>query len=164
MTSRETLALAAVALPGLTAVVVAVVPRRAVQPVAIAGLVLSGGVALALALVALIEPADLEVTDWVVIDAAAGLMVGVIGLVGLAFKLLWWALIGLVIGGLARLILPGRQNLSLLATAGAGVAAALLGGIVANALDLGGLLQFLVAVALAVALVAALGGSRFARA
>ncbi len=48
--------------------------------------------------------------------------------VGLALKLLWWALIGLVIGALARLVLPGKQNLSILATAGAGVAAALLGG------------------------------------
>ena len=100
----------------------------------------------------------------IVILAIVALFVIGWAIVGLAFKLLWWALIGLVIGGLARLILPGRQNLSLLATAGAGVAAALLGGIVANALDLGGLLQFLVAVALAVALVAALGGSRFARA
>lgn len=100
----------------------------------------------------------------IVILAIVALFVIGWAIVGLAFKLLWWALIGLVIGALARLILPGRQNLSLLATAGAGVAAALLGGIVANALDLGGLLQFLVAVALAVALVAALGGSRFARA
>jgi hydrogenase-4 component F len=87
VTSRETLALAAVVLPSLTAVVVAVAPRRAVQAVAVAGLVVSGGVSLALALVALLDPADLEVTDWVVVDAAAGLMVGVIGLVGLASAL-----------------------------------------------------------------------------
>ncbi|HWO79900.1 proton-conducting transporter membrane subunit [Gaiella sp.] len=87
MTSRETLALAAVALPALTALVVAVAPRRAVQPAAIAGLVLSGGVAIALALVALADPAGLEVNGWVVIDAAAGLMVGVTGLVGLASAL-----------------------------------------------------------------------------
>jgi hydrogenase-4 component F len=87
VTSRETLALAAVALPALTAFVVAVAPRRAVQPAAIAGLVLSGGVALGLALVALVHPADLEVTGWIVVDAAAGLMVGVIGLVGLASAL-----------------------------------------------------------------------------
>jgi uncharacterized membrane protein YeaQ/YmgE (transglycosylase-associated protein family) len=60
--------------------------------------------------------------------------------VGLALKLLWWALIGLVIGALARLILPGRQAIGLLATAGAGVAAALLGGIIGNALDLGSFL------------------------
>jgi hydrogenase-4 component F len=53
----------------------------------VAGLVVSGGVSLALALVALLDPADLEVTDWVVVDAAAGLMVGVIGLVGLASAL-----------------------------------------------------------------------------
>jgi len=83
--------------------------------------------------------------------------------VGLALKLLWWALIGLVIGALARLILPGKQNLSLVATAGAGVAAALIGGIIAHALDLGSVLQFLIATAIAVALVAALGGTRFAR-
>jgi uncharacterized membrane protein YeaQ/YmgE (transglycosylase-associated protein family) len=84
--------------------------------------------------------------------------------VGLVFKLLWWALVGLAIGALARLILPGKQQISLLATAGAGVAAALLGGIVAHALDLGGVLQFVIAVAVAVGLIAALAGSRLARA
>jgi uncharacterized membrane protein YeaQ/YmgE (transglycosylase-associated protein family) len=84
--------------------------------------------------------------------------------VGLVFKLLWWALVGLAIGALARLILPGKQQISLLATAGAGVAAAVLGGIVAHALDLGGVLQFVIAVAVAVGLIAALAGSRLARA
>ena len=102
----------------------------------------------------------------VVVVLFAILALVVIGwvVVGLALKLLWWALIGLVIGALARLILPGKQNLSALATAGAGVAAALLGGILAHALDLGNVLQFVVALVLAVALVAALGGTRFARA
>jgi uncharacterized membrane protein YeaQ/YmgE (transglycosylase-associated protein family) len=80
--------------------------------------------------------------------------------VGLALKLLWWALIGLVIGALARLALPGKQSIGLLWTAGVGVAAALLGGIVAHALDLGGFLQFVVAVALAAGLIALLGGTR----
>ncbi len=80
--------------------------------------------------------------------------------VGLALKLLWWALIGLVIGALARLVLPGKQSIGLLWTAGAGIAAALLGGIVAHALDLGGFLQFVLAVALAAALIALLSGSR----
>jgi hydrogenase-4 component F len=88
VTSRETLALAAVGLPALTAVVVAVLPRRSVQPVAIVGLVLSGVVSISLAAVALAAPAELEVSGWVVIDAAAGLMVGVIGLVGLASALM----------------------------------------------------------------------------
>ena len=84
--------------------------------------------------------------------------------VGLALKLLWWALVGLVVGALARLILPGKQDLSLLATAGTGVVAALGGGIIAHALDVGSVLQFVIALALAVALVAALGGTKFARA
>jgi uncharacterized membrane protein YeaQ/YmgE (transglycosylase-associated protein family) len=70
-------------------------------------------------------------------------------LVGLAFSLLWLALTGLVVGALARLVLPGRQNISLLATALIGIAASLLGGILANVFDAGWVIQFLVAVALA---------------
>jgi uncharacterized membrane protein YeaQ/YmgE (transglycosylase-associated protein family) len=70
-------------------------------------------------------------------------------LVGLAFSLLWLALTGLVIGALGRLVLPGRQNISLLATALIGIAASLLGGLLANAFDAGWIIQFLVAVALA---------------
>jgi len=70
-------------------------------------------------------------------------------LVGLAFSLLWLALTGLVVGALARLVLPGRQDISLLATALIGIAASLLGGILANVFDAGWLIQFLVAVALA---------------
>jgi uncharacterized membrane protein YeaQ/YmgE (transglycosylase-associated protein family) len=70
-------------------------------------------------------------------------------LIGLAFSLLWLALTGLVIGALGRLVLPGRQDISLLATALIGIAASLLGGILANLFDVGWLIQFLVAVALA---------------
>ncbi len=70
-------------------------------------------------------------------------------LIGLAFELLWLALTGLIIGALGRLVLPGRQEISLLATALVGIAASLLGGIVANLFDVGWLVQFLVAVALA---------------
>ena len=70
-------------------------------------------------------------------------------LVGLAFSLLWLALTGLVVGALGRLVLPGRQDISLLATALIGIAASLLGGILANLFDVGWLIQFVVAVALA---------------
>ena len=70
-------------------------------------------------------------------------------LIGLAFSLVWLALTGLVIGALGRLVLPGRQNISLLATALIGIAASLLGGILANLFDVGWIIQFLVAVALA---------------
>jgi uncharacterized membrane protein YeaQ/YmgE (transglycosylase-associated protein family) len=70
-------------------------------------------------------------------------------LIGLAFSLLWLALTGLVIGALGRLVLPGRQAIGLLATALVGIAASLLGGILADAFDAGWIIQFLVAVALA---------------
>lgn len=70
-------------------------------------------------------------------------------LIGLAFSLLWLALTGLIIGALGRLVLPGRQEISLLATALVGIAASLLGGILADLFDVGWLIQFLVAVALA---------------
>jgi uncharacterized membrane protein YeaQ/YmgE (transglycosylase-associated protein family) len=70
-------------------------------------------------------------------------------LVGLAFSLLWLALTGLVIGALGRLVLPGRQDISLVATALIGIAASVLGGILASLFDVGWLVQFLVAVALA---------------
>jgi uncharacterized membrane protein YeaQ/YmgE (transglycosylase-associated protein family) len=70
-------------------------------------------------------------------------------LVGLAFELLWLVLAGLLIGALGRLVLPGRQDISLLATALVGIGASLLGGILADLFDVGWVIQFLVAVALA---------------
>ena len=70
-------------------------------------------------------------------------------LIGLAFELLWLALTGLIIGALGRLVLPGRQEISLLATALVGIGASLLGGILADLFDVGWLVQFLVAVAFA---------------
>jgi uncharacterized membrane protein YeaQ/YmgE (transglycosylase-associated protein family) len=48
-------------------------------------------------------------------------------LVGLAFELLWLVLTGLVVGALGRLVLPGRQEIGLLATALVGIGASLLG-------------------------------------
>lgn len=70
-------------------------------------------------------------------------------LIGLAFSLLWLVATGLVVGALGRLVLPGRQDVSLLATALIGIAASLLGGILANLFDVGWLIQFIVAVLLA---------------
>ena len=70
-------------------------------------------------------------------------------LVGLAFSLLWLALTGLIIGALGRLVLPGRQEIGLLSTALVGIGASLLGGILAHLFDVGWLIEFLVAVALA---------------
>ena len=70
-------------------------------------------------------------------------------LIGLAFELIWLAFTGLIIGALGRLVLPGAQQISLLATALIGIGASLLGGILANLFDAGWLVRFLVAIALA---------------
>jgi uncharacterized membrane protein YeaQ/YmgE (transglycosylase-associated protein family) len=79
--------------------------------------------------------------------------------VGLVLKLLWWALIGLAIGALARLILPGKQTLGILATAVAGIAAAFLGGVIAHIFGFGSVLQFVIAVLGAIIIVAILSSS-----
>ena len=99
----------------------------------------------------------------VIVAILLALVVGWI-VVGLVFKLLWWALIGLLIGAIARAILPGRQNIGLLATAGAGIAGSLLGGILAHAFGWGGILQFVLAVGVAAAVIAFLSGSTRRRA
>lgn len=65
---------------------------------------------------------------------------------------------GLVVGVLARLVVPGRQHLSLLATLVLGLLGSVVGGVVANALGTGDLFELnilgsLVAIAAAVVLV-----------
>jgi uncharacterized membrane protein YeaQ/YmgE (transglycosylase-associated protein family) len=84
-------------------------------------------------------------------------------IIGLAFKLLWFLLVGILIGALARLILPGRQEIGYLATALAGIAGSLLGGIIGDILDTGGVVQFLIAIACAAGVVAVLDGTSRAR-
>jgi len=78
-----------------------------------------------------------------------------------AWSLIWYGIVGLVIGGLGRMLVSGRQELGLVETALFGIAGALLGGIVANdILDLGWLGQFLTAVVIAALLVVATGAGR----
>jgi uncharacterized membrane protein YeaQ/YmgE (transglycosylase-associated protein family) len=75
---------------------------------------------------------------------------------------------GLIIGALARLIKPGRQNLSVLMTLVLGLVGSIIGGIVANLLGTGGIFElnflgFVVAVIAAVLLIGVaegLAGSR----
>ena len=71
---------------------------------------------------------------------------------------------GLVIGALARLLKPGRQNLSLLMTLLLGLAGSVIGGIVANLLGTGGIFElnvigFIVAVVAAVLLIGVAEGA-----
>jgi uncharacterized membrane protein YeaQ/YmgE (transglycosylase-associated protein family) len=65
---------------------------------------------------------------------------------------------GLVIGALARLIKPGKQNLGILATLGLGLVGSLIGGLIAQAFGTGSIwelniLGFVLAVVAAVLLI-----------
>ena len=53
------------------------------------------------------------------------------------FAIIGFLVFGLVVGALARLIKPGKQNLSLLMTLLLGVVGSLIGGVVATALGTG---------------------------
>jgi uncharacterized membrane protein YeaQ/YmgE (transglycosylase-associated protein family) len=66
---------------------------------------------------------------------------------------------GLIIGALARLLLPGRQRIGILWTLALGVAGSLIGGTIANALQSGSIWElnfigFVAAVGASVALLA----------
>ncbi len=74
---------------------------------------------------------------------------------------------GLVVGALARLVLPGDQRLSILATLLIGVVGSVIGGVVANALGTGDLMELnllgaLVAIASAALLIVAVDRVRAA--
>lgn len=84
MTDTPLIAAAAtVAVPGLFAALAAAAPRRWLTPVAVAGGITTSGLSLALAGSALVESAAPHVTNWIVLDAAGGLLLAVIGTVGL---------------------------------------------------------------------------------
>jgi uncharacterized membrane protein YeaQ/YmgE (transglycosylase-associated protein family) len=51
--------------------------------------------------------------------------------------ILWAIIAGAIIGALARLLLPGKQNISVWLTIGVGIAAALIGGVIADWLGVG---------------------------
>lgn len=70
---------------------------------------------------------------------------------------------GLVVGAVARLILPGKQRLSIVATLLIGLAGSVAGGVVANALGTGDVFELnvlgsIVAIASAVVLILAVEG------
>jgi uncharacterized membrane protein YeaQ/YmgE (transglycosylase-associated protein family) len=65
---------------------------------------------------------------------------------------------GLIIGALARLIKPGKQNLGILATLGLGLVGSLIGGVIAQFFGTGGIFElnvlgFVLAVVVAVLLI-----------
>ena len=49
-------------------------------------------------------------------------------------SILWWLIIGLVVGALARLLMPGKDTMGILATILLGIAGSFVGGLVSWAL------------------------------
>ncbi|MGY1811187.1 GlsB/YeaQ/YmgE family stress response membrane protein [Blastococcus sp. SYSU D00820] len=82
------------------------------------------------------------------------------------FQIIGLIVVGLIIGALARLILPGKQNISIVMTLVLGVVGAIIGGLIAQwlgigeitELNVGGFLLALVAAILLVGLYAGVAG------
>ncbi len=89
---------------------------------------------------------------WVLLIIVAILVFG--GAVfAVGWFVLWYVVVGLVIGGLARLLVRGTSGLGLGVTILAGLVGSIAGGWISHALDLAGLLQLLVAVLVSAALI-----------
>jgi uncharacterized membrane protein YeaQ/YmgE (transglycosylase-associated protein family) len=73
---------------------------------------------------------------------------------------LWFIVIGAIIGALARLVVPGRNPIGIILTILVGIAGAIVGGVVANALNAGGVIQFILAIVIAAVGVALLTRAR----
>jgi hydrogenase-4 component F len=85
--SRESLAVAVLVAPALGVALSALAPRRALDHVAVVTAIVVASVSITLTTVALADPGARQLGRWIVVDVAGGLLVGVIGLVGLASTL-----------------------------------------------------------------------------
>jgi uncharacterized membrane protein YeaQ/YmgE (transglycosylase-associated protein family) len=79
---------------------------------------------------------------------------------GLVFSLLWWVLVGALIGVLGRMLIPDDRRPGVTATVLSGIVGSLLGGVIANALDVGRILEFGIAVLVAAGLILAFSTGR----
>ena len=87
MASREWLAIAVLATPTVGVVLATLTPQRALHRVAVVTAIAAAAVSTTLATIALADPAAPYLGRWIVVDAAGGLLIGVIGIVGLASTL-----------------------------------------------------------------------------
>ncbi|MEJ5915052.1 GlsB/YeaQ/YmgE family stress response membrane protein [Pseudokineococcus sp. 1T1Z-3] len=69
-------------------------------------------------------------------------------------------IVGLVVGALARLVLPGKQNISILLTILIGIAAAFIGGFIGTAIDVGWVVTLIIQVVVAVIGVSIVAGTQ----
>jgi uncharacterized membrane protein YeaQ/YmgE (transglycosylase-associated protein family) len=80
----------------------------------------------------------------------------ILPVIGIAlWALIWTIVVGLIIGGAGRLVVPGVQRIGFLATVAAGLSGALLGGFLGqHVFDLGRLATVLIEIGIAALLVA----------
>ena len=71
-----------------------------------------------------------------------------------------YIIVGLIVGALARLVVPGRNPIGLLMTILLGIVGAIAGGLIAHAIGVGVILTFIISIAVAALLVYFISGSR----
>lgn len=99
-------------------------------------------------------------------------LVAALVIVLVIFAIIGWAIwtlisigiVGIIIGGLARLVLPGRQNISVLATVLLGWIGSVVGGLIGyHVIHTGRILTVLLEIGVAAALIAIFSGSSYNR-
>lgn len=81
----------------------------------------------------------------------------------MVLTVLWFIVIGAVVGALARLLIPGRNPMGLLLTILVGIVGAVIGGLIANAIGAGSILAFIFSVVIAAIGVALISGGGWRR-
>jgi uncharacterized membrane protein YeaQ/YmgE (transglycosylase-associated protein family) len=76
--------------------------------------------------------------------------------------ILWWLVIGLVVGAVGHLLVPGRQRIGILLTVVFGIVGAIIGGIVTTAIIGAGhtIITFIVAIVVAALLISVVSHPR----
>lgn len=72
--------------------------------------------------------------------------------------IIWFIIIGAIIGALARLVVPGHNPMGIALTILIGIVGAVIGGFIARALGAGNIIAFIISVVVAAAGVALISG------
>lgn len=76
----------------------------------------------------------------------------------MVLTILWYIIIGAIIGVLARLVIPGRNPMGIILTILVGIVGAVVGGLIAGAIGVGSSIAFIISIVVAAVLVALLSG------
>jgi hydrogenase-4 component F len=98
--SREWLAVAVLVASSLGVLLSALVPQRALAHIAVVTAIVTASVSVSLAAITLADPGTRQLGRWIVVDVAGGLLIGVIGIVGLASTLVSPQVLGHRLGSL----------------------------------------------------------------